>query len=66
MTVTSVSNTNGTLTISPTTGDVVASLAPAYYPVGFVNKFRNPSMNIAQRGTTGNATTIGGTNFTLD
>ncbi len=40
--------------------------ATPYTPAqaGYVNKFRNPSMDIAQRGTSGTATTSG--SFTLD
>jgi hypothetical protein len=62
--VLSVSNSDGTLTVSPTSGNVVASLSQAglqaYLPGGFVNKFRNGTMDIWQRGTGSSTVTTSG------
>ena len=67
--VSSVSNTDGTLSISPTTGNVVASLSRAglqtYLPGGLVNKFRNGTFDIWQHGTSGTVTS-GNTSYTAD
>jgi hypothetical protein len=61
--VSTVSNSDGTLIISPTAGDAVASLSQAglqaFLPGGFVNKFRNGQMGVSQRGTPG--TIVAGT-----
>jgi hypothetical protein len=62
--VTSVVNNDGTLVITPTTGNVVASLSQAALCGGFVNKFRNPTMDVAQRGSGSIAN--GSSAYTLD
>jgi hypothetical protein len=63
--VSSVSNSDGTLIINPTTGNVVASLNPSAISIitqnagGFINKFRNGTFDVWQRGTSGTVTMTG-------
>jgi hypothetical protein len=63
--VSSVQNTDGTLMITPTTGTVVASLSPIYYPMGYVNKLRNADFSVWQRGTSGSTSSSAGV-YTAD